>query len=200
MKKFMKEFTEEQFNEWVDRLYNECVKVTKFTCEDVEYLYYTEIGCFRKQPNLLYEFVDTQQGKLTGTCSKFLSDFIITFNNGYFRLINLKNGKSGWSKKSYCEPKFDSKVALAVAFARYCKNEIPKVEKLNRIINFEKIKSGTEIFYSGTSSWRTVKFISIDPDDPSQIILKVTYTDGTCKLVYWYLNTRQDGYFYTKEL
>lgn len=195
----MKKFTEEQFSRWVDRLYNECVKVTKFTCEDVDYLYYTKIGCFRKQPNLLCEFVDIQHNKLTGTCTKFLSDFIITLKGGYFRIINLRNGKSGWSKMAYCEPEFDAKVALAVAFARYYKNEIPKVEKLNRITDFEKVKFGTEIFYSGISSWRTIKFISIDPDDSSQIILKVTYNDGECKLINWYLSTRQEGYFYTKE-
>ena len=191
----MKKFTEEQFSWWVDRLYNECVKVTGFTYEDVDYLYYTKIGCIRQKPNLLMTIsgdtrIDTAR---KGNCIVTLCE------HRDLKIINLRNGKFGWSRQCYSEPYFDPKVALAVAFARYCKDEIPKVDKIKRIFNFEEVKSGTEIFYSGLGSWRTVKFISIDPDDSSQIILKVTYNDGECKLITWYLSTRQDGYFYTKE-
>lgn len=196
----MKEFTEDQFNRWVDRLYNECVKVTGFTYEDVDYLYYTKIGCIRQKPDLLMTISSDSCNTRIDTARK--GNYIVTVCGVCnLKIINLRNGKFGWSRQCYTEPCFDPKVALAVAFARYCKDEIPKVEKRNRIIDFEKVKFGTEIFYSGRNTWRTIKFIGFDPDDSAKtlIILKVTYRDGFIKLIHWWLEATQDGYFYTKE-
>lgn len=196
----MFEVIEKEFYEWSDRMYEEAVKVTGITKEIVEYLYYRDIGCFRKAPERLHFFNDGLFEE-TDTCRK--GNYIITFctdGRSTFKIINLKNGKSGWSKMPYFAPEFDGKVALAVAYARYCKNEVPKVKKnLKTIISFTNIEPGTELYCRTKSNFKTVKFIAVDPDEPSNIILKVTYKDGVTKLITWYNNCGMQGCFYKKE-
>lgn len=191
----MKTYSEPRFYDWVNRMYQECKRVTGICAEAVETLNDKSIGCFRELPYGYMEFTDTLKNKGVDTFRK--NDYIITFRSD-FKIINLKNGKCGWSRMPYFTPKFDGKVALAVAWARYCKCEVPKVETVKRIVDFSKVKSGTEIFFSGKSEFRTVKFISIDPDDCSAIILKVTYDTGETRFVTWYTNTRPLGYFYMR--
>ena len=196
----MFEITERDFYEWSDRMYKEAVRVTGITKEIVEYLYYRNIHCFRSRPERLYLFNDGIHEE-SDTCRK--GNYIITFctdGRSTFKIINLKNGKCGWSKMPYFAPKFDGKVALAVAYARYCKNEVPKVKKnIKTIISFNNVEPGTELYYTGKSDFKTIKFISIDPDEPSNIILKVTYKDGVTKLITWYNNCGMQGCFYKKE-
>lgn len=194
----MFEVTEKEFYEWSDRMYKEAVNVTGMTKEIVEYLYYTNIHCVRSKPERLYVF-NNGLFEETDTCRK--GNYIITFcsdSRSTFKIINLKNGKCGWSKMSYYTPKFDGKVALAVAYARYCKNEIPKVKNLKTIISFNNVEPGTELYCHSKSNFKTIKFIAVDPDEPSNIILKVTYKNDQTRLITWYNNCGMQGYFYTK--
>lgn len=193
----MFEVTEKEFYEWSDKMYKEAVNVTGITEDIVEYLYYRNIDCFRSKPEGLSVFYDGLLEE-SDTCRK--GNYIITFctdGRSTFKIINLRNGKCGWSKMPYFAPKFDGKIALAVAYARYCKNEIPKVKKnLKQILSFNNIEPGTELYFYRESNFKTVKFIAVDPDEPSTIILKVTYKNGVTKVLTWYHKCGMPGYFY----
>lgn len=106
-----------KFNIWISRILDNCYKVTGITSKDVENLH----GSFLTKALLS----DEEFSELYDIpCKKFGKFLIVMRNHDNLRIINITNGKSGYSKRNVGDF-FDPKVALAVAWARYCKNPIP---------------------------------------------------------------------------
>jgi hypothetical protein len=107
-----------KFDIWVDRILDNCYKVTGITFKDVKNIH----GSFLTKAILS----DEEFSELYDIpCKKFGKFLIVMRNHDTLRIINITNGKSGYSKRNVGDF-FDPKVALAVAWARYCKNPIPK--------------------------------------------------------------------------
>ncbi|MBO7212290.1 MAG: hypothetical protein J6V44_14990 [Methanobrevibacter sp.] len=110
--------SKEKFNIWVDRILDNCYKVTGITFKDVENVH----GSFLTKGLLSSEeFSDLYDDPY----EKFGKFLIVMKNHDNLRIINIINGKSGYSKRNVGDF-FDAKIALAVAWARYCKNPIPR--------------------------------------------------------------------------
>ena len=107
----------EKFNIWVDRILDNCYKVTGITSKDVEDIH----GSFLTKSILSDEEFSELYDEPYEKFGKFL---MVMKNHDNLRIINIINGKSGYSKRNVGDF-FDPKVALAVAWARYCKNPIP---------------------------------------------------------------------------
>lgn len=106
----------EKYNKWLDRIYDDCP-----IHKGAAYTAYT-----------------------LGYCK--MTNYIVIWNNknATLRIVNLKTGKTGWSKL-HKKDRFNSKIALALAWARYCKYNIPKVHNFLSIETFANMKCGTHI-------------------------------------------------------
>ena len=129
-----------KYNKWLDRIYYDC-PIPK----DTAYTAYT-----------------------LGYCK--VTNYIVMWNNknATLRIVNLKTGKTGWSKLNK-KDKFNSKIALAIAWARYCKYNIPKVHDFITIDSFTTMKSGTSIFDTYFND--EYIFVGINPVFHNQVVV-----------------------------
>ena len=90
--------------------------------------------------------------------SIFNYPFVFTYVDNKFTISNVKNGKFGYA---YCHTynATDFNIALGVAWARYCGEEVPKIKKYLTKDEFENLSNGTYIFDE-----RGYKFIIIGKD------------------------------------
>lgn len=144
-----------EFNDWVDTIYREFKKHSKLVQEDVVKLYN-----------------NSSDGIATTTSDGV---YILTYipNEGRLILINKYNGKSGYARWDESIP-FNSKVALAVAYARYCKIEIPKVRKYLTKENLNTFILGSTICcYSYLiNDFQEFEYIAPDTKHENRIIIR----------------------------
>jgi hypothetical protein len=134
-----------EFNDWVDTIYKEFKKHSKLIQEDVVKLY------------------NNSSDGISTTTSDGV--YILTYipDKGKLILINNYNGKSGYARWDESIP-FNGKIALAVAYARYCKIEIPKVRKYLTQDNVYKIPLGSTICCLSSVFGTEHEFEFIAPD------------------------------------
>lgn len=143
-----------EFDEWVDAIYREFNKHSKIRHEDV-------IRLHNKSSN---NIISTTDGI-----------YILTYipNKSKLILINKCNGKSGYARWDESIP-FNGKIALAVAYARYCKIEIPKVRKYLTTENLSKFNLGSTIScYSHLlNDFQEFEYIAPDTKHRNRIIIR----------------------------
>lgn len=136
--------TKKQFDRWVESHYYDCVRSTGITTEvieslasvylftnnDVKYNYFNYKASFEKH------FIVSLSGKRSKT----------------LRIINMKTGKTGYSSVDTTTETFDIFIGIAIAWARYCGEEIPtEIEEDTveqhylTIDDFKNMKYGTRI-------------------------------------------------------
>ena len=147
-----------KYEKWIRRMTHNCHKVSGFVSEDVTCLY---VGLDK---SFAYR---VQRG------------FILSVNNGVLRIYNSRTGSYGWSKKSK-KDKWDSRIALAIAWARYCKNEIPMCEERLTKDQIKGFKVG-DIIYD-TIAGMKMKFVGIDPMNGENIIVWVIQDENRASL------------------
>jgi hypothetical protein len=143
----------ENYQDWISRMYNDCNSVTGFNVYDVQ---------------SVNKFTDKNRCYKNG-------DFVIyVTKNGETRITNIKNGKSGYSRCNFNLNTFDPITALAIAWARYCKCEIPKVKEYLTKYEFFELKNG-DCFIVGDSVFTV---IGIDCRDFNGIVAYQEYVDN----------------------
>ena len=196
--------SQKDYDDWIERMYNDCKKVTGFGEEEAEYVYYPTIISNPELEFGICRFNSTTRNSPDKTVIR-KGDFILCKLDFCmdFRIINIRNGKTGWSRKSVWECNFIGKVALAIAWSRYCKCEIPRLRQYVTLDNFKNIGNGTILEYDGDSCFERVVFIGADPEVPNEMILKVKYCHGAEKLISWklieYDSKAPIGRFYIKD-
>lgn len=150
----------EKFNIWVDRILDNCYKVTGITSKDVEDIH----GSFLAKTLLSREEFSELYKEPYEKFGKFL---IVMKNHDNLRIINITNGKSGYSKRNVGDF-FDAKIALAVAWARYCKNTIPKLKTYFTKKQFLDLENGN-VFYS--KSGQKFIVIGIEPQTKDMMVV-----------------------------
>lgn len=152
--------SKEKFNVWVDRTLDNCYKVTGITSTDVDNV----LGSFLAKGLLSSE----EFSDLYDTPYMKFGNFLIAMRNpDSFRITNITNGKSGCSKRNAGDF-FDSEIALAVAWARYCKNPIPRVIHYFTKQEFLDLENGN-VFYS--ISGRKFITIGIEPQTKDMMVV-----------------------------
>lgn len=116
-----------EFDEWVSKMIRDCIHNTGIhdgAIKDLESYPYVE-----QHKRLFWnmKFIYTSKGQKGTVLEHHQFKVYISEDGNYLRITNVINGKSGYSKKNTGD-KFDARVALAVAWARYCKNTIPKLK------------------------------------------------------------------------
>lgn len=129
-----------QYHNWLNRMYTNC------PLNDIAAITAHTLGYFRR------------------------NDYMVTYNNkqSILRIINTKTGKVGWSKKNKRD-EFNSKIALAIAWARYCKYNIPKVHNCLSLETFANMKSGTPVHDTYFND--DYRFVGINPVFNNQVVL-----------------------------
>lgn len=144
-----------EFNDWVDTIYKEFKKHSKLNPNDVVKLHN-----------------HSSDGINTSTSDGV---YFLTYipHKGKLILINRYNGKSGYAKWDESIP-FDGKIALAVAYARYCKIEIPKVRKYLTKENLSRFSLGSTIScYSHLfNDFQEFEYIAPDTKHENRIIIR----------------------------
>lgn len=152
----------EQYNKWVYRMVRECNKVTNLHPQDVyDILNSTYSNIHIENLNGFCLSYDRQQRKIA--------------------IVNVKSGKKGWSKcLKYDFDNYNANIALAIAWARYCKNDIPICEETLTRKQIKSLKSGTILY--DTISGLKMKFVGIDPMNDENIIVWVFQDESRCSL------------------
>lgn len=135
-----------KYNKWLDRIYNDCP-------------IHKDIAC---------------TAYTLGYCKR--DNYIVIWNNknATLRIVNLKTGKTGWSKLNK-KDRFNSKIALAIAWARYCKYDIPKQYDFITIDSFTTMKSGTSILDTYFND--EYIFVGMNPVFHNQVVVMPSKTE-----------------------
>jgi hypothetical protein len=156
-----------EFDEWVSKMILDCIKNTGIHDGAIK-----ELASFPnvEQSKRLFwnmNFIYTNKGP-KGTVLKHHQFMVyITEDGNYLRITNVINGKSGYSKKNTGDT-FDAKIALAVAWARYCKNTIPKLKTYFTKEQFLDLENGN-VFYSKSGQ----KFVAIGVEPQTKDMMVV---------------------------
>lgn len=113
----------------------------------------------------------------------YKNGYTISLNGNKLTIFNTKTGKSGYSKKSIYEPSFNYETALAIAWARYCKNEIPIVKDFITEDNIQSIQNGTIIQDAYSDNRPEYIFIGNYPYDLNSIIVVPNYKTPTKPII-----------------
>ncbi|MBO7212291.1 MAG: hypothetical protein J6V44_14995 [Methanobrevibacter sp.] len=150
-----KEVSKIKFDMWVSRMINDCIRNTGIHDRVIKDL--ASFPDVNYEKRLLWDMrvMYTNKGHSGNVLIHHQFMVYISEDENYLRLTNIVNGKSGYSKKNTFD-KFDAKIALAVAWARYCKNTIPKLKTYLTKEQFLDLENGN-IFYSKNGQ----KFIAI---------------------------------------
>lgn len=150
-----KEVSKIKFDEWVSKMIRDCIRNTGIHDNAIKDL--TSFPNVDLEKRLFWNMhVMYMNGGHSGNVLRNHQFMVYISEDGnYLRLTNIANGKSGYSKKNTFD-KFDAKIALAVAWARYCKNTIPKLKTYLTKKQFLDLENGN-IFYSKSGQ----KFIAI---------------------------------------
>ena len=167
-----KEVSDEYFMDWVQRMIEDCKKVTNIIPGDVlDLTEYPDVGMGAK---IIREtgFVTSAYGYDADLSSgtnmrRNQYNIFLSYDRSYFRITNIVNGKSGYSKKLQNDS-FDARIALAVAWARYCKNPIPRTKDYLNKIQFLDLENGN-IFYSKNGQKFIV--IGIEPQTKDMMVV-----------------------------
>ena len=133
----MLKYSPSQFDNWKTRILNDCKKVSGIEPCDLDFLFHYPVNISAVERGI--RVVNTVPAVI------YKNGYVISVNCSKLRIFNITTGKSGYSKKSIYEPSFNYETALAIAWARYCKNEIPKLMKFITEDNIQSIQNGTII-------------------------------------------------------
>lgn len=128
------------YDKWLDRIYNDCP-----IHKDIAYTAHT-----------------------LGYCKS--DNYIVVWDSkkAILRIFNLRTGKTGWSRLNK-KDRFNSKIALALAWARYCKYNIPKVHDFLSLETFANMKCGTHVHDTYFND--DYRFVGINPVFNNQVVL-----------------------------
>ena len=150
-----KEVSKIEFDEWVSETIRDCIRNTGIHDGAIKELASYPYVDQDKKLFWNINFIYTNKGQ-EGTVLRYHQFMVYISEDGnYLRITNVINGKSGYSKKNTGD-KFDARVALAVAWTRYCKNTIPKLKTYFTKEQFLDLENGN-VFYSKNGQ----KFIAI---------------------------------------
>lgn len=131
----MLKYSPSQFDNWKIRILNDCKKVSGIEPCDLDFLLLYPINISGVERGI----------RVVDSSVIYKNGYIISLSGNKLTIFNTKTGKSGYSKKSIHEPSFNYETALAVAWARYCKNEIPIVKDFITEDNIQSIQNGNII-------------------------------------------------------
>ena len=162
-----KEVSKTEFDEWVSRMILDCIRNTGIHDDAIK-----DLASFPnvEQTKRLFwnmNFIYTNKEQKGNVLKHHQFTVYITEDGNYLRITNVINGKSGYSKKNTGD-KFDAKIALAVAWARYCKNTIPKRKTYFTKEQFLDLENGN-VFYSNNGQEFTV--IGIEPHTKDMMVV-----------------------------
>ena len=162
-----KEVSKIEFNEWVSKMILDCIRNTGIhdgAIKDLASFPYVD-----QEKRLFWDMhiICMNKGHSGNVLRNHQFMVYISEDGNYLRLTNLINGKSGYSKKNTGD-KFDAKIALAVAWARYCKNTIPKLKTYFTKEQFLDLENGN-VFYS--KSGQKFIVIGIEPSTKDMMVV-----------------------------
>ena len=158
----MLKYSPVQFDNWKTRILNDCKKVSGIETCDLDFIFHYPVNMSATERGI----------RVVNSHSViYKNGYIISLNGNKLTIFNTKTGKSGYSKKSICEPSFNYETALAVAWARYCKNEIPKLMEYITEDNIQSIQNGTIIRDVYSDNKPEYIFIGNYPYDLNSIIV-----------------------------
>lgn len=172
-----KEVSKIEFDEWVSKMIRDCMHNTGIHDDAIK-----EIASYPyvEQHKRLFwnmNFIYTSKGQKGTALEHHQFMVYISEDGNYLRITNVINGKSGYSKKNTGD-KFDAKIALAIAWARYCKNDIPIQENTLTMDQFKNLKSGTIIY--DTLCGTKMKVVGVDPmNNENMIVWTFDECDGS---------------------
>lgn len=162
-----------QFEDWTERVLNNCKKDSGIDPSFLDFLFHFNATISTAENNI--RIIQKEKGKQT-IISKDNWMMSLSKDERIFRLTNAQNGKTGYSKLNRDDISFNYRTALAVAWTRYCKNEIPKLKKTITSLTINKLKPNDivrDIFSGGEYA-----FIGRHPAIPDRIIVCPTFGDN----------------------
>lgn len=182
----------EQYDKWIYKMIRDCIRNTGIhdgAIKDLASHPYVEQEK-RMFWNMKVIYTNKRQRGNVLDHHQFM--VYISEDGNYLRITNVINGKSGYSKKNTGD-KFDAKIALAIAWARYCKNDIPICRTYITKEHLRNLSAGT-VFYD-TISGTKMKFVGTDPMNDINIIVWIIEDENRASLASIY---PEDNKFSTK--
>lgn len=141
--------TEKQFEHWVERILNDCKRVSGIEASDLEFLFHYPISVSATDRNVKVIKKTLDKANVI-SCGEYILS--LSADKKKFRITNPISGKTGYSKMYKGEIAFNYRTALAIAWARYCKDEIPRVKVSLNTENMKNLTYGTVIVDTETGS------------------------------------------------
>ena len=145
----MIKYTEKQFEYWVERMLSECTRVSGVEASDLEFLFHYPISMSATDRNVKVIKKAVDKANVI-SCGEYILS--LSADRKKFRITNPISGKTGYSKMHKGEIAFNYRTALAIAWARYCKDEIPMVKVSLNTETMKNIVYGTVIVDTETGS------------------------------------------------
>lgn len=170
----MLKYSPYQFDNWKTRILNDCKKVSGIEPCDLDFLFHYPVNISAVERGI--RVVDSLS-------VIYKNGYIISLNGNKLTIFNTKTRKSGYSKKSLYESSFNYETALAIAWARYCKNEIPIVKDFITEDNIQSIQNGTIIRDVFSNKNQEYIFIGNYPYDLNSIVVVFNYIRRTDPII-----------------
>lgn len=171
----MLKYSPSQFDNWKTRILNDCKKVSGIEPCDLDFLFNYPVNIPVTVRGVTV--VDPVPAVI------YKNGYVISMNRSKLRIFNVTTGKSGYAKESLYEPSFNYETALAIAWARYCKNEIPIVKDFITEDNIQSIQNGTIIQDVYSDNRPEYIFIGNYPYDLNSIIVVPNYKTPTKPII-----------------